>query len=369
LVTEWDADEQLSAYNAVGDERAWQAAKANDVHAIAGHRLTDLLGENDVPPHWREAHEANARLLGSYMAELDRVASLLAASDIPLLALKNSGIARGIYSCIGCSPMGDMDVLVQRRHFRAAHQALLDDGYKFEFRSTLEEATDDAAEAGGGAEYWKMLPDGSKLWFELQWRPVAGRWIMPDQEPTAEEFIERSLPIPGTVVRLLDPTDNMLQVALHASKHSFVRAPGFRLNLDVDRISRYQEVDWDSLANRVERSGVKTAVYFALALPRALFNSPVPDAILQRLEPSRWKRRTMARWLERAGLFNPEERKFGNIGFLVFNALLYDDLGGFGRAVFPDRAWMRERYHVSNDFLLPVYHLRRLAGLAFRREL
>jgi len=56
---------------------------------------------------------------------------------------------------------------------------------------------------------------------------VAGRWIRPDQEPGAEELLARSISIPGSAARLLAPEDNLLQIALHTAKHSYVRAPGF----------------------------------------------------------------------------------------------------------------------------------------------
>ena len=287
--------------------------------------------------------------------------------NISLVALKNGGIARGIYPCPGCCPMGDIDVLIEKKHFRQAHQILLDNGYHFEFRSPLEEVELSAAEAGGGAEYWKILPNGEKFWLELQWRPVAGRWIRPDQEPKAEDLMARSLPIEGTAVRLLAPEDNLLQVALHTAKHTYVRAPGFRLHLDVDRIVHYQEIDWKVFVQRVLDLQVKTPVYFSLAIPKELFETPIPDWVLVRLRPPVWKEKLIVAWLNRVGLFNPQEKKFGRVGYIVFTSLLYDDLSGLLRGIFPDKAWMRQHYGCRSDWLLPYYHARRLFDLAFHR--
>ena len=45
--------------------------------------------------------------------------------------------------------------------------------------------------------------------------------------------------------QILSPEDNLLQVALHTAKHSYVRAPGFRLHSDVDRIVCFQEINWN----------------------------------------------------------------------------------------------------------------------------
>ena len=54
-----------------------------------------------------------------------------------------------------------------------------------------------------------------------------------------------SLEVNGSNVRILAPEDNLLQVALHTAKHSYVRAPGFRLHSDVDRVVRFQSIDWN----------------------------------------------------------------------------------------------------------------------------
>jgi len=351
----------------LGDEAAYKMAAANQVDPAMGHVLVDTLGVEQTPAHWHEAHAQVHRRLSAYLQELDAIAMLLADEGIPLVALKNGGIARGIYPCPGCCPMGDLDVLVEKRHFRRAHRLMLDAGYNFEFRSPLEEAELEEAEKGGGAEYWKMLPGGEKLWFELQWRPVAGRWIRPDQEPTAEELMARSVAIEGTAVRLLAPEDNLLQVALHTAKHTYVRAPGFRLHTDVDRIARRQTINWQLFTERVIKLQVKTAVYFSLAIPKMIFGTPIPDEVLRQIRPARWKEQLISRWLERAGIFNPDERKFSPPAYIAFTSLLYDDQSGLWRGVFPDRAWMHERYGFDNDLLLPYYHVRRVANLVARR--
>ncbi len=354
----------------LGEEQALALAQRNEVDCIVGHHFSSASQTNAgvaTESRWGSVHQDTHERLTSYLAELDHVAERLAEEQIPLAALKNAGIARGIYPCPGCCPMGDLDVLIERRHFRHAHQILLEEGYQFEFRSPLEEASLDAAERGGGTEYWKILPNGQKLWLELQWRPVAGRWIRPDQEPPAEQLLARSVPIPGTAVRLLSPEDNLLQVALHTAKHSYVRAPGFRLHTDVDRIVRRQTIDWDLFLDRVLALQVQTSVYFSLAIPQQMFGSPIPEWILERLRPAKWKEVVMENWLQRIGLFDPHERKFSRPGFVVFTALLYDDFTGLWRGMFPDAAWMRKHYQFSRAHLLPYYHCQRLFNLAFRR--
>src|ERR1041384_3429303 len=189
-VIEQRAEEAQALIQLVGEPKVFELTQANEATPQFMHALI-ATNEKLLTSPWCEAHQVMNQRIATYLSELDHIAQQFAEAGIALVVLKNGGIARALYPCLGCCPMGDLDVLVDKRHFRRAHQLLLEMGYQFEFRSPLEEANLSAAETGGGAEYWKILPEGEKLWLELQWRPVAGRWIRPDQEPSASELIAR----------------------------------------------------------------------------------------------------------------------------------------------------------------------------------
>jgi hypothetical protein len=364
-----DCNKISSLYYEIGDEVIFSICKHNKIESIAAQALTQCVGADQLPKQWKDAYAVVDQLITSYMKELDRIASILLNYQIHIVALKNSGITRGLYTHYGACPMGDLDVLVRKSDFRKAHQVLIGNGYELKFRSPLEEDDIENAEKSGGAEYSVNLPDGTHLWFELQWRPVAGRWIRPDQEPDAEELMLRSLDIEGTSVRILSSEDNLLQVALHTAKHSYVRAPGFRLHTDVDRIVHTTEIDWDLFLKIVEDLQVKTAVFFSLALAHDLLKTPIPQQVLVKLQPSKWKIVVITRWLQKVGLFDPDGKKWSQLGYIVFVSLLYDTLGGLLRGVIPDKKWMLEQYGVDNSFMLPYLYLRRLFGLLLKRTL
>ena len=265
--------------------------------------------------------------------------------------------------------MGDVDVMVQKRDFRLAHRVLMENGYQFKFRSPLEEECIDLAERHGGAEYAVKLPGGELLWFELQWRPVAGRWIQPRQEPSADVLISRSVAIKGSRANLLSPEDNLLQVCLHTAKHSYVRAPGFRLHTDVDRIVCFCKIDWNLFLERVENLEVKTATFFSLALARDLVGTPVPSYVLTKLRPNSINIWLILSALLRVGLFEPNDRKWGKLGYIGFVCLLYDDLGGLVRGIFPSVKDIQEYYQEDRPIFIPWLYLRRILALIFRRTL
>ena len=83
------------------------------LHQYCWFKTIDVLGESHTPEHWKNAvsHVEHVML---YMEQLDRVAYSLSA-EVLKVALKNSGIARGLHTNLACTPMGDVDVLVSLR--------------------------------------------------------------------------------------------------------------------------------------------------------------------------------------------------------------------------------------------------------------
>ena len=301
------------------------------------------------------------------MEVLEQVATKLIENSIEIVALKNAGITKGIYKNNGCSPMGDLDLLVRSKDFNAAHKIILDElGFTFKFRSEFEEEDLEEAFRGGGTEYYKIV-EGHKVWLELQWRPIAGRWIQPHNEPNGDELMRNSLEIEGSAVRILSPEDNLLQVALHTAKHSYVRAPGFRLHSDVDRVVRFQDVDWKRFVVKVIDLKLKTAVYFSLFLAKKLLKTPISQKVLLELRPVWYRRVSIHFFLRRAGLYNQDKKKFTRIGYIIFNLSLYDSLGENLRAIFPPYNSLKIKYPIKSKWSLPYFYVLRIKDLMFKR--
>jgi hypothetical protein len=306
----------------------------NRIGPIAAKALLDAFpggfsGENRA----RRIYDESGRRMRVMMDELDAVAARLDADGLKMVALKNAGIARGIFDDPALCPMGDLDVLVSRHRFRDAHALILDSGFTLKSRAAIEAADVEAGLESGGTEYIKQT-GGEEVWFELQWRPVAGRWIRKDQEPDPDALLARSVPIEGSAVRLLNPVDNMIQVGLHTAKHTYVRAPGLRLHTDVDRLAVFTPPDWQAVGAMAKALSVKTAVYFSLAMAKALLDTPIPQSVLDDLRPPAWKIEAVTRWLARVDVFEPDQHKFRRPDMMAFTALLYDDAPGLAASVF-----------------------------------
>ena len=176
-----------------------------------------------------------------------------------------------------------------------------------------------------------------------------------------------SLEVNGSNVRILAPEDNLLQVALHTAKHSYVRAPGFRLHSDVDRVVRFQSIDWNKFESKVCDLQLKTAVYFSLFFAKQLLESPIPETVLIKLKPVWYRRKSIHFFLKKAGLYNQNKKKFTRIGYILFNLSLYDSLGENLKAIFPPFDSLKIKYPITKKSQLPYFYVIRIKDLLFKR--
>jgi hypothetical protein len=354
-----------SIWGKIDEERLFKYAKTDEVSSHLAYILKSSNLKYDSK--WDKEYDEIDTRITVLMDVLEEVATNLKESSIDIVALKNAGITKALYKNNACSPMGDLDLLVRSKDFNAAHKIILDDlGFTFKFRSEFEEEDLEEAFRGGGTEYYKMV-QGYKVWLELQWRPIAGRWIQPHNEPNGNELMDNSKSVKESNVRILSPEDNLLQVALHTAKHSYVRAPGFRLHSDVDRVVRFQEINWDKFLSKVYRLKLKTAVYFSLFYAKELLNSPIPDKVLCRLNPFWIRKSAIKYFINKAGIYNQEKKKFSKVGYILFNLSLYDSLGENLKAIFPPFDSLKIKYSITKKSQLPYFYALRIKDLLFKR--
>ncbi len=325
------------------------------------------LGLN-LGEEWKQEYEKQKSRLDFLKDKAMEVCSILADNDIPMVILKNGGIMITIMDDAVQCPMEDIDSLVRKKDFYKAHEILVKHGFVFKFRSEFEREKLDEAYRNGSTEYKFTMPDGNLMWFELAWRSVAGRWIRPDLEPDTDEFMARSIVPDGTNVHVLSPEDNLLQVCIHTAKHSYVRAPGLRLHLDVDRIVTHSLIDWGAFLERVRNTHVRTSTYLSLFIPSVLFRTNIPQYVLDELKTE--KTNKLLDLLSIAGLPHPKKIKFNKWQFLRFQTGLYDSFNDVYRVLVPDRNYMHETYNYKSSFSTPYYLLIRsldLVGIRMKK--
>ena len=356
----------LHLYKLIGDKKFQEFTLKEVCSSMVYGSLSKAFGSKKLASFWeKEASKVKSRI-DLYLLELDKIANKLSEFDIPVIGLKNTGIARGIHDNSAECPMGDIDLLVPQERFKEAHDVFLKMGYVFDDRSPFQIKNFEDAYANGGTEYKCKLIDGSTLWIELQWKAVSGRRILLEQELNVNDLVERSISIKDSKVRLLCPEDNLLQVCLHTAKHSFVRAPGFRLHTDVERIVRAYQIDWETFCCNVEKMNVRNPVFISLFIPAKLFNLNVPDYVLKRLNHTPIKNYFLLKWIKKVGLFSPNKRKWSKVGYIIFNVLLYDNFRDLLKVIFPTQKLLMSQYKYKKSNLFKTY-IERIFSLLFKR--
>ncbi len=336
---------------------------------VASHIMEQQLLE--LPDYWMDAYRNEKEHLGFLKDKAADICRIMDENGITMVVLKNGGIMSDMVDDPAACPMEDIDSLVKKSDFKKAHQILIDNGFLFKFRSEFEEEDLEAAFRDGSTEYRIKTPAGGDMWFELAWRAVAGRWIRRDLEPDADSLIAASYYAPNTKVGILSPEDNLLQVSVHTAKHSYVRAPGLRLHLDVERIVAHKQIDWELFLEKVKAAHVKTSTYYSLYLAKMLFNTPVPEHVLEALYPGKRKNKRILKLISKAGLLHPSKPKFSKLQFLRFQTSLYDSKKDAWFVLCPPNGGLREIYGYSSPLLTPYYLILRgldLVGIRKKKK-
>lgn len=339
------------------DDTLWRVANQNKIAPIVAHALMDAFDADKIPSRWVLAHQVNVARISAYLDELERVAGALSSKGVRLIVVENAAIAKFIYPCPGCFSFGDLDLLVRNDQLTLAHRVLVSIGYTTRQGSGRNKDIPDLSD--GRYEYKRTLGQELSLRLNVQPSLIARRWFNADRESPLEVLFERSVSIPESAALMLHPVDNLFQLALHNACHSYVRKPGILLHLDIERYLKRTDMDWNHFVRLVERYKVRTAFYFSLIIPKHLFNTPVPDHVLNLLRPSSWKEKVITRWLIKEGFFENDWKK-SRFELMLITLLLYDDLWSFWRAIFPDEKWMQSRYGKG---IMIIHYIKRLSEL------
>lgn len=326
-------------------EQLYEVCHEHELEGVAGACALSL--GLTLPDIWKKEYLRQKERQEFLMNKAIEVCKIMDDNGIAMAVLKNGGIMIGmVHEPVKC-PMEDIDSLVRKTDFYKAHEILISNGFRFKFRSEFEFEKLDEAYRDGSTEYYIEMPDGEKIWFELAWRAVAGRWIRPDLEPDTDGLLARASMPSGTKVRVLSPEDNLLQVCIHTAKHSYVRAPGLRLHMDVDRIVAHNDIDWKLLLEKVNATHVRASTYLSLYIPSVILKTDIPQWVMDELKSS--KTEMLLGMLGKVGLPHPKQRKFNKFQFLRFQTALYDNSSDMLHTLYPNKEWMKERYNCKTD--------------------
>lgn len=269
----WRADIQaLSAKCRM--EEVERLARLNRVSAPVFHGLAEALGQPPASAALHDAHEAAFTRTSAFHREFIDVGAALGELGIQTAAFEHAGVVLATRTCLGCAESSDIDLLVNATDHPRVSRALVGLGYTVVATRNKE------------PEFRRELNDGHILRLVVRTEALHRLYGPTPRQPATQWLLERALPVEG-VLRALCPEDAVLMCALHASLHSYVRSPGLRLHLDVDRLICANGICWESVVETASSLRVGARVFWGLEIPRILLSTPAPQSALDDLRPPR----------------------------------------------------------------------------------
>ncbi len=338
-----------------GDSKWMELAERSVQQQVAGliFRPVKSLGEQ-VPPTAVRRLEAAYYLYAAQntllFEELSRVLARLATAGIRTLALKGLALAETLYKDVSVRPMSDADLLLDHNDLPVALGVLADMGYS---------PSQKEARPGIVAEFENELvvsrAESTLPRIELHWHLIDSPFY---QRSLSTQWIwntAQSARVAGQRTLVLGLEAEVLYLCAHMLLHH--GAPSLLWLHDLAELlaRRGSQIDWEEVLARAQQ--------FQLVLPlqRTLpvlaehwrLHQPSP-ALLDRLlclAPSKEEQRAFD-WLS-SSKRTVAQRFFADLASL-----------SQGRArlryalahLFPQPAYMRERYHIPHPALLPAYY-------------
>ena len=124
------------------------------------------------------------------------------------------------------------------------------------------------------------------FWVNVIWKPVTRAFLVQDRyEARLSRKRIEAVYYNKSNIRILDDTSLLYFCALHSSAgHYFTLSPGLRLFVDIDRMARKPNINWDSILQWQEEDSAGIRISMALYLAYRVFKTPIPEEFIFQIE-------------------------------------------------------------------------------------
>ncbi len=243
-----------------------------------------------VQSAWGQAFQTHGVRSHLMENELHQIVAALQAAGVPVMLLKGAALGRLVYGSPAERPVNDLDLLVPADAIDAARKVLGERDYLPQGLFWL---------GRWQRRYRAELPmvcqaaDRRRLLVELHWSLLELPYYIA-RIPIAEIW-QLARPAPGMPdASVPDSTTLLLHGCAHQMMHHHHERRLLWL-LDIDRLVRLGDLDWDTVLRRGQRWGLLLTLRTMLTEAVALLETPVPTPVLTALAncPTEAVERTM----------------------------------------------------------------------------
>lgn len=228
---------------------------------------------------WRQAFQTHSVRSVLMENELGQIVAALHAAGVTVMLLKGAALGRLVYGSPAERPVNDLDLLVPAEAIDTARDILIARDYLPQGLFWL---------GHWQRRYRAELPmvcqaaDRRRLLVELHWSLLELPYYI-ERIPMTEiwQLAQVAPGIPGAFVP--DSTTLLLHSCAHQMMHHNQERRRLWL-LDVDRLVRLGDLDWDAVLDRAPRWGLVLTLNMMLEEAMRLLETPVPAAVQAALD-------------------------------------------------------------------------------------
>lgn len=243
---------------------AYEHLNAAAAHALPKPVLVTLW-------QWRER---TARRNAAMAGELLAILAAFEAASIEAIPYKGPALAQSLYGDVGLRHFGDLDILLRRADVPRAKACLLARGYAAQY--ALAPDAEDAFLRSRAQYHLSLVHDARSIMVELHWKTDPDTAVEPIDDAAWWKGLRRA-PLAGGEVRAFSPSELLLILLVHGSKHRW-SSLGWLVDV-AELVRRDADIDWRWIASRAAALRCERRVGLGLRLAHRWLEVPVPDAM------------------------------------------------------------------------------------------
>lgn len=228
-----------------------------------------------VKLHLKSMNLEIARRNMTMTTELLKIMKLFEDNCIEVIAFKGPVLSQIIHGDITQRQYADIDILLcNGKDLFTSGELLIKNGYAFDY--SLKFLKNKAL--------LKIFKDvtfsNSRVSLELHWKLFEDKFIQ-NNHANKFDFNADFCEINGYMIRTLQVDSLLFYLCIHGSKHFWERVEWI---VDIDRLVRLNDaIDWVKIDSYAKAMKTDVMLYLGLALTHQLFDTPLPDWILDKI--------------------------------------------------------------------------------------
>ncbi len=350
-----ETSEFIRLFSLLGCEAVHVAASNNKIIPLVAQALIETCPMKEVDPIWFEILRLNKKRVLKLELEWSEIALELDNLGCRHALVENAGVMYGSKMPLSAFSAGDFDILVAQNCWDKVVEVFHSKGFQ---------AGDRRNRPTSRIEFYRKNLDGELQWLNVGHRSFDRMWLPLTYNERSSLWLKRAVrSSTNKNVFVLAVEDALAFVSMHTSLHSYIRSPGIRLHVDVDRLVRDNSIDWDIYLKEIQVMGIQKRAFISLSMAAGLLGTPIPIEVLSILSPVNTQWCYIERLLSREGAFYSGKSKLSKGKTIILDYYIYEHskCSWLRNIFFPPASWMREHFSVANENLLQLYWKRFLA--------